>query len=96
MRPGDTRRIEAGDVCIALFNVRGTLYALDDSCTHAGGALSDGDVDSAKCVVECPLHFARFELRTGRPLGPPAEGPVAVHSVDVRDGIIFVAKECVR
>jgi nitrite reductase/ring-hydroxylating ferredoxin subunit len=42
------------------------IFALDDSCTHAGGSLHEGELDGADCVVTCPWHQARFDLRTGR------------------------------
>lgn len=88
---GETMRIEIGNAYIALFNVRGALYAIDDACSHAAGSLSDGDVDPTRCAVECPLHFSCFDLRTGRALNPPAEGRIPVYPVEVRDGTIFVS-----
>ena len=58
---------------IALFNVDGTFYAIDDTCPHSGGPLSQGQVEGAK--VTCPWHAADFDLRTGKVLcGPAFEG----------------------
>ena len=48
---------------IALFNVDGTFYAIDDECTHAGGSLSEGDL--YEYTVTCPLHGAEFDVRSG-------------------------------
>ncbi|HEY1972972.1 MAG TPA: bifunctional 3-phenylpropionate/cinnamic acid dioxygenase ferredoxin subunit [Pseudonocardia sp.] len=84
---GEVRRLEIAPP-IAVFNVAGLLYAIDDTCTHADASLADGDVDD--CFVECPFHIARFDLRTGRPGSLPATKPVRTHTVQVRDGRILV------
>ena len=66
-------------------------YAVDDECSHASIPLSEGDVEG--CEVECWLHGSRFDLRTGKPTGPPATEPVPIYSVEVRDGDIYVNLE---
>jgi 3-phenylpropionate/trans-cinnamate dioxygenase ferredoxin component len=88
--PGESVRIVA-HVPIAVFNVDGDLYAIDDTCTHQDASLSDGWVED--CRVECPLHAASFDLRTGLPCGPPAKQPVRTYPVQVEDGIIYVETE---
>ena len=65
---------------IALFRVDGSLYALSDACTHRGGPLSEGELEGAE--VTCPWHGAKFDIRTGAVVGPPA--PQAVKSYPVR------------
>ena len=65
---------------IALFNVDGAFHAMDDTCTHAGGPLSDGELDGT--VVTCPWHGATFDIKTGSVLDPPA--PDGVRSYEVR------------
>ena len=55
--------VNLGDKPIALFNYEGEYYALDDICSHAEASLSEGDVYD--CKVECPLHGAEFDLKTG-------------------------------
>jgi 3-phenylpropionate/trans-cinnamate dioxygenase ferredoxin subunit len=75
---------------VAVFNVEGVLYAIDDTCTHSNASLSDGDVDPIKCTVECPFHIAQFDLRTGKPRSLPASKPVRTHTVEVRDGVVTV------
>ena len=57
------------------------FYAVRDECSHAAVALSEGEVDG--CTIECWLHGSRFDLRTGKPTGPPATDPVAVFPVQV-------------
>jgi 3-phenylpropionate/trans-cinnamate dioxygenase ferredoxin subunit len=85
---GTATVVEAG-VRVAVFKVNGEFFALDDRCTHQDAYLSDGFVEG--CTVECPLHASCFDLRTGRPLGPPAVQAVRTHPVAVRDGAVFIA-----
>ena len=68
--PGKATVVEFDGNRIALFNVGGTFYALDDTCPHAGGPLSEGQVDGGKII--CPWHDAAFDLKTGDVLSPPA------------------------
>ena len=85
---GEAARLVADGVAIAVFNAEGTLYAIDDTCTHQDASLADGWLEG--CLVECPLHASCFDLRTGRPSGPPAKVPVRTHEVVVSDGHIYV------
>ncbi|MFD0061875.1 bifunctional 3-phenylpropionate/cinnamic acid dioxygenase ferredoxin subunit [Streptomyces sp. NPDC056637] len=73
---------------IAVFHADGELYAIDDTCTHQDASLSEGWVEG--CLVECPLHEASFDLRTGRPTCLPARRPVRTHRVTVDDGVVHV------
>jgi 3-phenylpropionate/trans-cinnamate dioxygenase ferredoxin subunit len=84
---GEAVRVET-DVPIAVFNVGGTFYAIDDTCTHQDASLADGWLEG--CTVECPLHASCFDLRTGLPSGPPAKRPVRTHQVVVSDGVVHV------
>ncbi|WP_418059046.1 non-heme iron oxygenase ferredoxin subunit [Pimelobacter simplex] len=58
------------------------VFALQDLCSHAAVALSEGEVED--CTVECWLHGSRFDLRTGKPTGLPATEPVATFPVELR------------
>lgn len=58
-----------GDQEIAVYNIDGEIYATDNLCTHAFAFLTDGWLDGD--VIECPLHGGRFEVKTGKGLGPP-------------------------
>lgn len=62
--PGTGRVLEVGGRTIALFNVDGTFYALDNACTHRGGPLGAGRLDGT--IVTCPWHANRFDVTTGR------------------------------
>jgi 3-phenylpropionate/trans-cinnamate dioxygenase ferredoxin component len=86
--PGKSKAIDLGGLCIALFNVNGQYYAIDDMCTHAGGSLSEGDLSGT--IVECPLHGARFDLETGVALSPPAESNVRAYKIRVEGEDIMI------
>jgi len=86
--PGDYAQIEIDAQLVAVFNIGGTFYAIDDVCTHDGGELAGGAVDGD--VVICPRHGARFCLRTGTALTPPAYEPVRTYETRVNDGIVEV------
>lgn len=74
---------------VALARHGDEVFALQDQCSHAAVALSEGEVD-ADCTVECWLHGSKFDLRTGKPTGLPATEPVATFPVEVRDGDVYV------
>lgn len=77
------------DVPIAIFHSGGAYYALDDICTHEVASLADGWIEEGE--VECPLHSARFCLRTGAALCLPAVRPVRTHRVQVKgDGLWLI------
>lgn len=73
---------------VAVFNADGALYAVDDTCSHQDASLSEGWLEG--CLVECPLHAASFDLRTGEPTCLPARRAVRTHRVSVVDGTIHV------
>ncbi len=77
---GSGKRVEVSGKKIAIFNVDGKYYAIDDTCTHRGGPLSEGGLDGKE--VTCPWHGAVFDVTTGEVLGPPA--PKTVSRYDVR------------
>lgn len=87
LKPGQATTVQA-DVAIAVFNADGEFFALDDTCSHQDASLADGWIED--CAVECPLHASCFDLRTGKPSGPPAKTPVRTHRVTVEDGIVYV------
>jgi 3-phenylpropionate/trans-cinnamate dioxygenase ferredoxin subunit len=85
---GDYAQIEVDGVLVAVFNIHGTFYAIEDTCTHDGGELAGGALDGD--VVICPRHGARFCLRTGAALTPPAYEPVRTFETRINDGIVEV------
>jgi 3-phenylpropionate/trans-cinnamate dioxygenase ferredoxin component len=88
LAPGTSRRLDT-DPAIALWRTDdGTVYAIDDTCTHQDASLADGWLEG--CAVECPLHASRFDLRTGAVDAPPAKLGVRTHKVSVVDGQIHL------
>lgn len=80
---------EVTGAAIVVFNLDGTLYALEDRCSHEDFELSAGQVDAAGGSVECVLHGARFDIREGRALCAPAYEPVAKFPVKREDGGVW-------
>ncbi|ASR37917.1 bifunctional 3-phenylpropionate/cinnamic acid dioxygenase ferredoxin subunit [Prauserella marina] len=73
---------------IAVFHTEDGYYAIDDTCTHQDASLADGWLEG--CFVECPLHAAAFDVRTGQPTCLPAKRPVATYPVLLSDGVLYV------
>jgi len=86
--PGDFASVEIGGAFVAVFNVGGGFFAIDDLCTHDGGTLAGGEVEDHEVI--CPRHGARFCLKTGRALTPPAYEPVRCYRTRVLDGYVEV------
>jgi 3-phenylpropionate/trans-cinnamate dioxygenase ferredoxin component len=80
--------IVAGDRIIAVARSGGELFAIEDVCTHDGEALTGGGIEAGQIV--CPRHGARFCLRTGAALTPPAYEPVRVFPLKLEDGHVWV------
>ena len=88
--PGAMKRVVLDDTPVAIYNCGGALTATADTCTHAEASLADGALDCAAGTVECPLHGAKFDIRTGKALSLPAVSPVKAFAVKVEGGEIFV------
>jgi 3-phenylpropionate/trans-cinnamate dioxygenase ferredoxin component len=88
--PGSMRLLEWEDLEIGIFNCDGEILAIEDRCSHDDGPLVEGELDQARCAVECPRHGSVFDLRTGRPLNLPAYQPVETFPVTVEDGVVRV------
>jgi 3-phenylpropionate/trans-cinnamate dioxygenase ferredoxin subunit len=73
---------------ITLANVAGTLFAIDDTCTHRGCSLGDGKLDGS--IVQCACHGSRFDVTSGAVVRGPAEDPVRSYPVHVADGEVQV------
>ena len=85
---GTAHRVVVDGRPIAVVHTEGEWFALSDICSHADVSLAEGDVDG--CTLECWLHGSRFDLRTGRPSGPPATTPVPIYPVSVEGDTVFV------
>ena len=80
--------VNVDDKDIAIFNVEGDFYAIDDLCSHAEASLAEGEVFD--CKVECPLHGAEFDLKTGEAVTLPATKSVNTYKTEIIDGYIYV------
>ena len=85
-------RVELPDVDVAIVRFDDEVYAIEDVCSHAEVALSDGDVDEVDGAptIECALHGSCFDLRTGQPTNIPATEPVPVYPVRVEGDDVYV------
>lgn len=81
IQPGDRIVFEMGRHWIAVFNVDGQYYAVEDLCTHDDGPLADGELHGHE--IECPRHGARFDIRNGKVTAPPALVPIPIYKVRV-------------
>ena len=84
--PGSAKTVDVKGAPVAIFNVGGTYYAIEDTCSHVGGPLSEGAVEGT--AVTCPWHGAQFDLVTGKVLAPPAASGVTCYPVRIQDGQI--------
>ena len=87
--PGGKKLVEVDDIPVALFNVGGKFYAIEDVCTHDDGPLAEGELEGEE--IECPRHGARFNVRTGAALCMPAVEPVECYDVKVEGNDILVS-----
>ena len=88
---GTAQRVELDSADIAVVRVGDEVFALEDVCSHAEFPLTDGMVEDT--TIECALHGSQFDLRTGKPLSPPATRPVRTYPVTVVDGDVYIDME---
>lgn len=81
-------RVEIDDGPVALWNVDGEFYATADTCTHEEASLSEGDLWGD--VIECPLHGAQFDVRTGKVLSLPAVFALTTYPVKLENGTLYL------
>ena len=85
IKPGQIKQVRLDGQDVAVYNVDGTFYATQDECTHAGGPLSEGELDGK--VVTCPWHFSCFDVTTGAVVCKPATQPLQTLKVIVEGEI---------
>src|ERR1700741_1196058 len=86
--PGNARKVEAGGLVVAVFNVDGEFYVTDDLCTHGPGSLSEGYIEDD--VVECNFHNGQFNIKTGEVVSPPCMVPIKTYPTLVVDGKVTI------
>ena len=87
--PGEIKQYLVEDRFVALCNVEGEFHAFEDVCTHQFTHLSEGEFAGSE--VKCPLHGAKFDVKTGAAKSLPAVKPVPKHEVKVENGNVYVA-----
>jgi nitrite reductase (NADH) small subunit len=88
LTPGSSKAVEVAGTTIALFNVDGTVFALDNTCLHQGGPLGEGMLEGD--VVTCPWHMWEYNVRTGEKVGNPSL-KVSRYEVRIEGGDVKVA-----
>ena len=88
LRESEPLAASLGDHPIALYRVDGMVYAIGDVCTHDFARLSGGFVEDG--VIECPLHQAAFDIRTGQCLSPPATADLPIYEVRIDGDAVYV------
>jgi nitrite reductase (NADH) small subunit len=89
--PGTAITVQGPDGTeIALFNIEGTIYALDNSCPHMGGPLGDGEIEN--CCVTCPWHGWQFDVKTGACENVPGESAVKI-PIEVIGDVIYLPND---
>ena len=86
--PGERRIVDVDDVQIAVFNLDGEYYAIEDVCTHDYAPLAEAKLEGGEIV--CPRHGARFCIKTGAVTAPPAYEPIPTFPVRIHEGRIQV------
>lgn len=88
MKDGQIAAGKAGTTWFAVYRIDGVYYATDNFCTHEEALLSDGWLDG--CMVECPLHAGRFDVRDGKAQGDPVDVDLKTYPVKQDGGRFFV------
>ena len=86
--PGTALKVETGDLTLAVFNLDGEFFVMDDECSHGPGSLSEGYIEGDE--IECDFHNGRFNIKTGEVTSPPCMIPQKVYPATVEDGTVFI------
>jgi 3-phenylpropionate/trans-cinnamate dioxygenase ferredoxin subunit len=88
LHDGEAKAVSVGRRTIAIVRSGGSYFAIEDICTHDGAPLTGGEIEGNEII--CPRHGARFCLRTGEALSPPAYEPVRVFETKIEGGHLWV------
>ena len=88
LAPGQWKSVDVDGAQVAVFNLNGRYYAIEDVCTHDGGQLTGGSIEGAEII--CPRHGARFCIKTGAALTAPAYEATATFPVRIENGMVEV------
>jgi 3-phenylpropionate/trans-cinnamate dioxygenase ferredoxin subunit len=88
--PGQMKWVAVARERVLVANVDGSFHAVQDRCGHKWAPLSRGRLDGH--IVECPLHFAQYDVRTGKLVDGPVSSDLPVYEVRVEDGTVYVRR----
>lgn len=88
--PGEMKVVSLANEQVCLINIDDNFYAIGNVCTHQGGPLNEGIRDGYE--LECPWHLAKFDIRTGNVISPPAERSVSSYDLRIEDNNILIKK----
>src|ERR1700722_14858592 len=91
LAPGEMKFVAIERERIVLANVAGAFYALRDVCGHRNAPLSRGRLEGH--TIECPLHFAQFDVRTGKLIDGPVSADIPVYEVRVEGGAVYLRRQ---
>lgn len=87
--PHQIRRVEIdGHGAVAIYNLDGSFFCTDDTCTHGEASLSDGEIDGDHVV--CPFHLGTFDIRTGEPERAPCTLPIRTYPTKIMDDHLYI------
>lgn len=86
--PGTALKVEANGLTLAVFNLNGEFFVMEDVCSHGPGSLSEGFIEGEE--IECDFHNGRFNIKTGAVTAPPCMIPQKIYPVTVADGTVHV------
>lgn len=89
---GSAIKVDLSDLVLAVFNIDGNIYVIDDACTHGPGSLSEGYIEGH--TVVCNFHNGAFDIRTGEVKASPCPRPVRTYIVTICDGKVFIQPDC--
>jgi len=81
---------EVDGTFVVVIHAGGSVYCLDDVCTHDDGPLGEGELEPAEGTIACPRHGAKFDIQTGKAVSMPATQPTRVHEAKIEGDAIFV------
>jgi nitrite reductase/ring-hydroxylating ferredoxin subunit len=86
--PGTALKVDTAELSVAVFNLEGEFYVIDDNCTHGPGLLSEGFIEGD--VIECPFHNGQFNIKTGAVVSPPCMVPIKTYKTVVEGGRVLI------
>lgn len=90
LAPDEARQVEVkGREPVAVFNLDGEFFAIDDTCTHGEASLAEGDIEGDEVI--CPFHMGAFDIRTGEACMAPCVDPVRTYPVRIENGVVVVS-----